>query len=66
MLDWLGPDYITRDEVDLSGYDVPCYPFFLAKPTNESEGIPAEPIAGESTISLNRNQNLRLDHRLSG
>ena len=28
MLDWLGPDYITRDELSLRGYDVPCYPFF--------------------------------------
>ena len=27
MLDWLGPDYITRDELSLRGYDVPCYPF---------------------------------------
>jgi hypothetical protein len=26
MLDWLGPDYITRDELDLRGYDLPCYP----------------------------------------
>ena len=26
MLDWLGPDYITHDELDLRGYDVPCYP----------------------------------------
>ena len=26
MLDWLGPDYITRDEISLRGYDVPCYP----------------------------------------
>lgn len=26
MLDWLGPDYITRDELALRGYDVPCYP----------------------------------------
>ena len=26
MLDWLGPDYITRDELSLRGYDVPCYP----------------------------------------
>jgi len=26
MLDWLGPDYITQDELDLRGYDVPCYP----------------------------------------
>jgi hypothetical protein len=28
MLDWLGPDYITRDELSLRGYDVPCYPYF--------------------------------------
>jgi len=28
MLDWLGPDYITRDELDLRGYDVPCYPCY--------------------------------------
>ena len=28
MLDWLGPDYITRDELELRGYDVPCYPYF--------------------------------------
>jgi hypothetical protein len=26
MLDWLGPDYITRDELSLRGYDPPCYP----------------------------------------
>jgi hypothetical protein len=26
MLDWLGPDYITRDELSFRGYDVPCYP----------------------------------------
>ena len=26
MLDWLGPDYITRDELSQRGYDVPCYP----------------------------------------
>jgi len=26
MLDWIGPDYITRDELLLRGYDVPCYP----------------------------------------
>lgn len=26
MLDWLGPDYITRDELALRGYDVPWYP----------------------------------------
>jgi len=29
MLDWLGPDYITRDELSLRGYDLPCYPFIL-------------------------------------
>ena len=27
MLDWVGPDYITRDELDIRGYDVPCYPY---------------------------------------
>jgi len=26
MLDWLGPDYITRDELSLRGYHVPGYP----------------------------------------
>jgi len=26
MLDWLGPDYITQDELDMRGYDIPCYP----------------------------------------
>jgi len=26
MLDWLGPDYITRDELSLKGYDVPWLP----------------------------------------
>ncbi|MGA2093240.1 MAG: helix-turn-helix domain-containing protein [Sedimentisphaerales bacterium] len=26
MLDWLGPDYITKDELLQRGYDVPCYP----------------------------------------
>jgi transposase len=26
MLDWLGPDYITKEELSLGGYDVPCYP----------------------------------------
>ena len=26
MLDWLGPDYITRDELSLRGYDVPWFP----------------------------------------
>lgn len=28
MLDWIGPDYITKDEITLRGYDVPCYPSF--------------------------------------
>jgi hypothetical protein len=28
MLDWLGPDYITKEELSLEGYDVPCYPCF--------------------------------------
>jgi transposase len=28
MLDWLGPDYVTRDELSLRGYDVPWYPCF--------------------------------------
>lgn len=27
MLDWLGPDYITKDELSLRGDDVPCYPY---------------------------------------
>jgi hypothetical protein len=27
MLDWLGPDYITKDELFQRGYDVPCYPY---------------------------------------
>ena len=26
MLDWLGPDYATREELLLRGYDLPCYP----------------------------------------
>ena len=26
MLDWLGPDYITRDELSLREYDLPCHP----------------------------------------
>jgi len=30
MLDWLGPDYITREELSLRGYDVPCYPFIIS------------------------------------
>jgi transposase len=29
MLDWLGPDYITKEELSLRGYDVPCYPFLF-------------------------------------
>jgi hypothetical protein len=31
MLDWLGPDYIAKEELSLRGYDVPCYPCGLAK-----------------------------------
>jgi len=27
MLDWLGPDYATREELLQRGYDLPCYPF---------------------------------------
>ncbi|MHC4424853.1 MAG: hypothetical protein ACYSYV_02010, partial [Planctomycetota bacterium] len=27
MLDWLGPDYITREQLSLRGYDLPCYPY---------------------------------------
>ena len=26
MLDWVGPDYMTRDELSLRGYDLSCYP----------------------------------------
>ena len=29
MLDWLGPDYITKDELSQRGDDVPCYPYFM-------------------------------------
>jgi transposase-like protein len=28
MLDWLGPDYTTRQELSLRGYHVPWYPLF--------------------------------------
>jgi len=31
MLDWLGPDYVTKEELSLRGYDVPCYPFSVQK-----------------------------------
>ena len=27
MLDWLGPDYATKEELLLRGYDLPCYPY---------------------------------------
>jgi transposase len=27
MLDWLGPDYVTKEELLLRGYDLPCYPW---------------------------------------
>ena len=40
MLDWLGPDYITRDELSLRGYHVPGYPCLPAS------GIPS-PGGGE-------------------
>ena len=30
MLDWLGPDYATREELLLRGYDLPCYPYILS------------------------------------
>jgi hypothetical protein len=36
MLDWLGPDYITRDELSLRGYDVPCYP---SNPRNPRQSV---------------------------
>jgi len=42
MLDWLGPDYITRDELDLRGYDVPCYPFFHKKLKNTGKRLKNE------------------------
>jgi hypothetical protein len=29
MLDWLGPDYATREELLLRGYDLPCDPSIL-------------------------------------
>ena len=29
MLDWLSPDYVTKEEMLLRGYDLPCYPYFL-------------------------------------
>jgi len=31
MLDWLGPDYVTKEELSLRGYDVPCYPFYFTE-----------------------------------
>lgn len=33
MLDWLGPDYATKEELLLRGYDLPCYPSFPAAAT---------------------------------
>ena len=30
MLEWVGPDYITREELAIRGYDLPCYPSILA------------------------------------
>jgi len=37
MLDWLGPDYITREELSLRGYDLPCYPY-MKHLTKKSKG----------------------------
>jgi len=28
MLDWLGPDYMTKEEYALRGYDLPWLPFY--------------------------------------
>jgi hypothetical protein len=28
MLDWLAPDYATKEQLQLRGYHVPCYPSF--------------------------------------
>jgi hypothetical protein len=27
LLDWLGADYATREELLIGEYDLPCYPF---------------------------------------
>ena len=35
MLDWLGPDYATKEELLLRGYDLPCYPSPLPVPRLE-------------------------------
>ncbi len=45
MLDWLGPDYITRDELDLRGYDVPCYPSDKSFRRSYSQGPQTHSIA---------------------
>jgi hypothetical protein len=26
MLDWIGPDYMTKEQIALRGDHVPCYP----------------------------------------
>jgi len=41
MLDWLGPDYVTKEEYALRGDDVPWLPFFawLARPGAGVEAI---------------------------
>jgi hypothetical protein len=36
MLDWLGPDYITRDELSLRGYYLPCYPYCVASQSRDA------------------------------
>ena len=32
MLDWIGPDYVTKEEFALRGDDVPCYPYISGRP----------------------------------
>jgi hypothetical protein len=36
MLDWLGPDYATKKELLLRGYDLPCYPCSKPQPSRLS------------------------------
>jgi len=40
MLDWLGPDYVTKAEYALRGDDVPWLPFFLSLCFFLSAGYP--------------------------
>jgi len=49
MLDWLGPDYATRDELLIRGYDLPCYPLsqICRATSNCRVGLaPAQTMAG--------------------